>query len=185
MNDTIIINGWSSLEIHTAANFSDFAQAYAAGLLEGSLTAHRTAQGFYNTVNVTAVTANAPLLAFINKNFQWIDTQIASPPKGEESYWRHMSLVLHQLHGLADGYAQGKDPSSPAYAYFDFLIMQLSFDLGDISTAVSPSHPHNARSSMAEFVSGRGLREEFRQGEHGLQCVCVAGAQVVRWSYMR
>jgi hypothetical protein len=160
-NDTVNTNGWSFLEVYTSSAVADSAQAYAAGLLEGLLTSTRIMQTFHNTLNVTAVTSNSPLLSFVNKNLNFIQQQIANPPKGEESYWHQASLLLDQVQGLADGYAQGKSPSDPTYKYFDFMIAQLGYDLGDMNTAVSTGHSTH---SMDAILTGRSVRAQFKEG---------------------
>ncbi|GIQ84377.1 phospholipase B-like protein, partial [Kipferlia bialata] len=48
-SDTTTEDGWSSLELHTEGEFSNSDQAYAAGLVEGYLTAYRIGQTYLNT----------------------------------------------------------------------------------------------------------------------------------------
>lgn len=45
-------NRWSIIEIETSVKYPDTVQAYAAGLLEGSLTWQLIHHHWYNTINV-------------------------------------------------------------------------------------------------------------------------------------
>jgi hypothetical protein len=78
-NDTIASNGWSFLDVESQAKVDSGAQAYAAGYLEGYLTAARTFE-FINNTNRGPSTWSPALSDFIHTNLKWIDVQVAENP---------------------------------------------------------------------------------------------------------
>jgi hypothetical protein len=101
-NDTIAVNGWSFLSLEGNRNFTDEDIASAAGLLEGSLTAHRIAQ---HMANIRGGATGFPphMTAFVEENFAWMEAQ-AAEHGGEDGYWHHVKLLLLQMRGMFEGF---------------------------------------------------------------------------------
>lgn len=101
---------------------------------------------------------------FVNANQQWMQQQIEASASSDP-YWYQVrfcsvggeqqrkinlssppcfspskvQLVLQQLNGLVAGYAEHRDPSVPPLNATQLLLMQMAFDLGDVTKAVDPS----------------------------------------------
>ncbi len=116
--------GWAELELVTNAHQLDSVQAYYAGYLEGHLTSHlidsyRKSLGYGS---------NGDMHNDLCKNYtDFIETNLAAvehhikvseknrhreeeedPSKGD--YWHEISLTLHQLAGIDDGYSNLSNP---------------------------------------------------------------------------
>ncbi len=108
-NDTIVANGWGTLEVHSNISYSNELQAYAAGYLEGSLTAQRIWEYVYNAED--AQTGFSPKLkAFVDSNTQYVTEMIAS--LGDtDPIWHQVRLLYKQNRGMYDGFANKTVPS--------------------------------------------------------------------------
>lgn len=106
--------GWSVLDIAAVsgggggAGGNDTLTAYAAGFVEGFLTAPAMAEFVRNTG------ADAPnskkLQAFLDANLAWMDAAVASsgasaPGVGDAAYWAHVGALLAQVRGMVAGQA--------------------------------------------------------------------------------
>jgi hypothetical protein len=123
--------GWNYLSIKTNSSFSDEAQAYAAGYLEGTIT---TTEIYYNIINTHANFTWSPKLAqYLHNNSIYMHENIANAPS--DPYWHQVSLVLQQQQGVFDGYSD----AAPADKQFPFTTIQtinLSGDLDDLGEAL-------------------------------------------------
>ena len=93
-NDTIAANGWSFLDVESQASVDSRTQAYAAGYLEGYLTAARTYE-FINNINRGPSTWSPALNDFIQSNLKWIDMQVAENPS--DLYVFSCTLIFFSL----------------------------------------------------------------------------------------
>ena len=88
---------WAYLQVETYAEFPDFVQAYAAGLLEGLATTDLVAMHWKNTLAGYCpkpyTTFCAKLSVFLEKNLKWMKEQIkADKAKSERSpFWHQVS----------------------------------------------------------------------------------------------
>uniref|UniRef100_A0A2I9LPG8 Phospholipase B-like n=1 Tax=Centruroides hentzi TaxID=88313 RepID=A0A2I9LPG8_9SCOR len=110
--DQIAETGWSLLEVHTNASYNDSFQAYAAGLVEGYLTADLISKHWNNLYENYCKNDQVfckKLQNFLEINMNFMNKQIQR--KRSHTYWHQVALVLEQVQGLEDGYK--KTPSLP------------------------------------------------------------------------
>ncbi|VVC38022.1 Hypothetical protein CINCED_3A023616 [Cinara cedri] len=136
--DNINSTGWGYLEIRTMLLTKDVDQAYAAGFLEGVLTADLIYSHWYNSMK--GYCTDRPnicknLTDFMNTNKYWILSQFIKP----DPFWYQVSLFYKQLDGLHDGYMRGKSPHTPDLSWDDLFWLNAMDDLGDISEALNTS----------------------------------------------
>lgn len=122
LDDQLTTVGWIYLDLATNESYTDLQQAYAAGYAEGAATVTRTWQSFINQGVINA-TLPAPVVAWLENNTAFSECRrMVQTPTGrrpcsvlaavhtqilahvEEPYWHHVSLLLAQVQGLADGY---------------------------------------------------------------------------------
>ena len=131
-DDQLDAVGWTYLDLATNASYSDLQQAYAAGYAEGAATVQRTWQSFLNAGVVNA-TLPAPVVAWLNNNTAFGERGSGRPwplylrflsplfrgcpVHGQilahlnDPYWHQIALLLAQVQGLADGYADFAPPA--------------------------------------------------------------------------
>ncbi|EFJ51951.1 hypothetical protein VOLCADRAFT_103148 [Volvox carteri f. nagariensis] len=103
-------SNFGKLRIVTSSSYSDLDQAYAAGFLEGYLTAARIYDHHYNLKQYFVVMLNESeslelSLNWLERQEEWANAQVRSPPPGEEEpYWQLLGLVQAQFEGLVGGY---------------------------------------------------------------------------------
>ncbi|EDV28552.1 expressed hypothetical protein [Trichoplax adhaerens] len=144
--DKIASSGWTYLDVHTNPQDDDFITAYAAGYVEGILTAKYIYMHWKNTVGDYCKQKSIycqKLKSFIMKNNQWMATQIKHRP--HSIYWYHINLTLIQQKGLRDGYHKAM-PHKPIDE-FSFLLIELSGDLESLETALKDEDTHHVLGS--------------------------------------
>ena len=136
-NDTIADNGWSFLSLEGNSNYTDEEIATAAGMLEGSLTAHRITQ---HIANLRGTSTGFPphMTTFVEENYGWMEAQAAEHGTKDE-YWHQVKLLLLQLRGMYEGmnstlYRDGS-ASPSAHAWPLFYSMALLGDQDDLCPA--------------------------------------------------
>lgn len=151
-SDDIATTGWGYLYVESSSRQSGELQSYAAGWLEGALTAERIWQHAQNTFESTfGPTMEPPALTA-----QWIENQVtynqAQIQAPSSEFWSEMSNLLTQVQGLAEGYnsAQTANPLTP----LQFLYLQLAPDLDDIMAAADPAlRPDPSRMTLFEVLA--------------------------------
>ncbi|XP_058796938.1 putative phospholipase B-like lamina ancestor [Phymastichus coffea] len=144
--------GWSTIEIETSSEYPDDVQAYAAGLLEGSLTWQLIYHHWHNTVRPVCVSR----AALCYKMRQYLRQNAASARekaallRAEDPYWHMVHLYYEQLNGLAEGwrFAVQRRGQDAEIKPDDFLWMALAPDLPDLELAGNGSRPHAAADGM-------------------------------------
>ncbi|XP_050520145.1 putative phospholipase B-like 2 [Daktulosphaira vitifoliae] len=131
--------GWSFLEIRTSPKAKDPDQAYAAGFLEGVLTADLIYYHWRNNMkdnNCVKDPQMCPKLTeHITNNKEWIESSLnASDP-----YWYQVGLYLKQLDGLHDGYMHGKSKDTPSLSLNDIYLLNAMDDISDLISALEPT----------------------------------------------
>ncbi|KXZ56769.1 hypothetical protein GPECTOR_1g693 [Gonium pectorale] len=101
---------FGKLRIVTKANHSNADQMFAAGYLEGYLTAERIYDHHYNlrTYFVSMLNLSESLeaaLDWLEDQEAWAAAHIRTAPPSDP-YWRLLGLVQQQFHGLVAGYQQ-------------------------------------------------------------------------------
>lgn len=99
--------GFDTLHITTNSKFDDSVQAYAAGFLEGVVTADRIWTHWSNMNTYTwSSYPNGKMpgyvRAFIANQMAWMRQQVKLNPT--DNYWKQVDTILQQFTGLVAGY---------------------------------------------------------------------------------
>ncbi|XP_020290295.1 putative phospholipase B-like lamina ancestor [Pseudomyrmex gracilis] len=135
-------SGWSVIEIETSSKYPDSVQAYAAGLLEGSLTWQLIHRHWYNTVHAVCERRAGEcrkLMRFLRENTAIVRKR-AEILAVTDSFWHMVRLFYIQLDGLEAGWRfaarrsrqEGVDEMDSEH--FLWLAMANLMDLEQIST---------------------------------------------------
>ncbi|XP_008559439.1 putative phospholipase B-like lamina ancestor [Microplitis demolitor] len=99
--------GWSILEIETSPNYPDEIQAFAAGLLEGSLTWLLIHLHWFNTIATVCVGDRRETCDIIRQQLRE-NSQVARTHAkllgAEDPFWHMVRLFYAQLDGLKEGW---------------------------------------------------------------------------------
>jgi hypothetical protein len=129
--------GWSYLDIQSNPDANSTQQAFAAGYLEGFVTAQRSYE-FITNMNHGPSTWSPMLTQYLKQNLDWVDAQVQA--HSTDLYWSHVGYVYSQLRGMWTGYTDAM-PNQP----LDFLTYYSSTLVGDLDDlcrqlgCVSPS----------------------------------------------
>ncbi|KAI6188670.1 putative phospholipase B-like 2 [Aphelenchoides besseyi] len=130
--------GWGILEIETFNDneLTDEIQAYAAGVLEGSLSRLQIYYHFRNTIegmcNPTAEKREycKRLYKYLKSNLDWIQSQVVAR---NDDYWKMVNLSYTQVTGIYHGYQNNKTLKPVVeFELTPILMLQLSGDLIDL-----------------------------------------------------
>ena len=135
--NTLNTTGWGILDVVANGNFADTDMAFAAGYLEGYLSANMiydTAQNLRNVLFGTDEPSEA-LKTFLTTQYAWLDAQVSA--NAGDHYWQQVGNVRAQLNGLIAGY--NAQSAFPALAEFDFWMLNGNGDLFTIMSAVDKS----------------------------------------------
>lgn len=140
----IFESGWSIIEIETSSKYPDAVQAYAAGLLEGSLTWQLIHHHWRNTVNT--VCEKRPidcqkLMRFLRDNTAIIRER-AELLEPADPFWHMVRLFYAQLDGIEAGwrFAVRRSRQSVEMETEDFLWLALAADLPNLEQALNISN---------------------------------------------
>lgn len=127
-DDTIATTGWSFLDVTTNASaaYTDAQTAAAAGLLEGTLTAARSAEFIANLHNSTS-TFSPALEAYVVANVAWVRAE-AARLGGTDPLWHQIGLLYAHLDGMFAGF----NATVPPPARLDFLTYYAATLVGDM-----------------------------------------------------
>jgi len=142
--DAIEDSGWARLHVRgflrqaaASGHLEHLRVAYAAGFLEGALTAEPTWQHRSSYYEATFKDATAPsgkaytdASEFLASNDAWVRRQIRRRA-GSDPYWAEVELVWSQLDGLVAGNAAGCRPGR-CLGLLDFLFLQAEEDLSSV-----------------------------------------------------
>jgi hypothetical protein len=169
-NASLTTSGWDVLNLVTAADFPDTEQAYAAGFLEGALTAKRIKQFVANWVKKGRSDAAASKLnAYLAKQDAYVRGQVAALGHREKAtldhssealYWYTVGLVLQQFDGMVAGY-NAAVVERDRLTKEDFWLLNNDGDLLDIERFVTPgmrfkSVPAMSRNEVTSFLALNG-----------------------------
>ena len=147
--DGLEVDGWGVLRVKTSGNFHDMDQMYAAGFVEGALTAKRIYEHFHNLNDFFFSSTNATELIKVKDFFrmqeQWTRKMIDE--NREDGFWRQMGLIQSQFDGLVDGYSMYHLPGQ-GLDRFAFYILNGAGDLLDLKTALIEAEKENWDSFM-------------------------------------
>jgi hypothetical protein len=144
------VTGWATLDIVTNGESDDRDQAFAAGYIEGALTANLIYQSWITNLEYYYNgQLNPAAMAFAQKNDEWQRSQVLYcqlQKRGTKQYevadcdyWYQIGLVLSQLDGMVLGYNEhcGLNKSIP---YTALLFLNIADDLGDVITKLNVSN---------------------------------------------
>jgi hypothetical protein len=100
-SDTINVDGWSYLSIHTSPDEANLVQAKAAGYLEACLTHSMIYK--YSLIHANDYGWSEELRAYYNENYEFYEQQIERAA-GKDPFWEQVSLLLEQQAGMFEGY---------------------------------------------------------------------------------
>jgi hypothetical protein len=137
VNDTLLETGWVKLDVRTNKENDDRTQMYAAGFVEGVLTAERIWQMYNNTYSYvfTDEASTTPYRQWFAQQRAWVDSQVAANPNSGR--WRHIGYVNAQLDGLAAGYT-AVHKEGQALDAFAFTVLNGFGDLLDLTHVIEP-----------------------------------------------
>ncbi|XP_033321622.2 phospholipase B domain containing lamina ancestor [Megalopta genalis] len=129
----IFEHGWSYIEIETSSKYPDTVQAYAAGLLEGSLTWQLIHHHWYNTVRAACEEKFAEcrkLSQYLRENTIMIRQRVELL-SSTDPFWHMIRLFYMQLDGLEAGwkFAVRRSRVSVSLDSDDFLWLALASDM--------------------------------------------------------
>nr|XP_031844295.1 putative phospholipase B-like lamina ancestor isoform X2 [Nomia melanderi] len=139
----IFEHGWSFIEIETSSKYPDTVQAYAAGLLEGSLTWQLIHHHWYNTVRAECekkVAECRKLTRYLRDNTAVIRER-AELLESTDPFWHMVRLFYTQLDGLEAGwkFAVRRSRVSVSLESEDFLWLALASDVPGFQRAFNIS----------------------------------------------
>lgn len=144
--DHIQETGWSYLTIDTSSDYSDLQQAFAAGFLEGNLTAKYIRMMWKNVLGDYCQKRSDKCAAvnnFLTKNSLWMVNSYSS---FKSAYWHQVQLIIQQLIGLEVAYYNSTAPLNKEMklASFGLLLLQAKEELEDIESILGFT-PDNRR----------------------------------------
>ncbi|XP_063216558.1 putative phospholipase B-like lamina ancestor [Bacillus rossius redtenbacheri] len=151
--------GWARLEVETHPDYPDWVQAYAAGLLEGSLSWQLVHWHRHNTVRDTCERREQlcdEVRRFVVHNREWARAK-AKRNMHKDPFWHQVELFYTQLDGLEVGWREGVERSrqSIELPHDDFLWMNAMSDVLDLERKLGGSEKTSEpdRSVPAAFSS--------------------------------
>lgn len=140
MADHSLGGGFGVLKIETNSSYTDYQQMFAAGFLEGALTAAEIYDNYVNVQNSFGeVLADGPpkcLTDFLSAQDAYLRGNVASL-NSSVPFWSQLGLIFGQYDGLVQGYTVNHAPNQDL-APFAFQLLNGNSDFGDIITAVCP-----------------------------------------------
>ncbi|EDW73026.1 uncharacterized protein Dwil_GK17322 [Drosophila willistoni] len=139
--DSVYENGWAQIEVETQRTYPDWVQAYAAGILEGSLTWKNIYNQWANTISSSCERDESAqkfcewLRELLTTNYAKLKKQ-AEIRAEHDHYWHQLHLFFNQLEGLETGYIRGasraRSDLEEEIPLSDFLLMNAAADIQDL-----------------------------------------------------
>ena len=145
--DGLNVTGWGELWLSTVASFTDDVQMYAAGYLEGALTSARIAEMWEITAANTQ--DDAIIHAFVDNQTDWVVDQVKRHA-ATNTYWAGISLIQQQYAGLQAGYNAHVSHASKQLTRYQFDMLQLNGDWGDLWYATHRTQRPNFSNMTAD-----------------------------------
>eukprot|EP01010_Urceolus_cornutus_P002038 NODE_262_length_1895_cov_306.195558_g212_i0.p1 GENE.NODE_262_length_1895_cov_306.195558_g212_i0~~NODE_262_length_1895_cov_306.195558_g212_i0.p1 ORF type:complete len:543 (-),score=110.57 NODE_262_length_1895_cov_306.195558_g212_i0:203-1831(-) len=159
--DTLNQTGWGVLNVKTNARQPDWVQAYAAGMVEGLLTAARIYEHNLNLYKVLFHVAppHSALVRWLEEQDVWSRQQVAANPT--DNYWQHVGNVIAQFDGLVAGYNNASAhglASVPQLTVFAFRMLNGNGDFFELIPATDEKRRDEFRKKVlaegkAAFIS--------------------------------
>lgn len=155
-HDDIAASGWGRLLVRTEGTGAH--SAFAAGYLEGVLTANRVVEHLSNVMGAKKWNPMpAALQVFVESTDVWARSQIASADPSD-SYWAAARFLYEQLDGLLDG-MNTQMSTGHRISRVDLLMLNMAWDLDDITLAINETERVNfdemSTSALSLYVQAR------------------------------
>lgn len=135
--DGLNVTGWGILNIKTSRDLSDSSQHFAAGVVEGALTAHHIYTNYLNNMDMTFGTDTVPkeVEDFFHSQDAW--ARIEADANKNTTFWQHVGAIFAQFDGLVAGYKHAAaDSNVPELPIVAFQVLNGIGDLFQIIPAV-------------------------------------------------
>lgn len=159
--DTAHPSHFGELSVKTNAALSDDDQMYAAGFIEGQLTASRIFEASINTRCQLSCDGNIPdnLRQFVAANEEWLLSNVASNPT--DSRWMMMGSIYQQYQGLIAGYrASDFGKANPLNDDLSFWVINSLGDMFEIlpslDASLRPDYENMSLDKVREELVKRG-----------------------------
>lgn len=144
---------WSIIEIESSAEYPDTVQAYAAGLLEGSLTWQLIHHHWHNTIKTPCAERKSicdKIRNHLRENSEY-NRERADILATDEPYWHMVRLFYAQLDGMEAGwrFAVRRSRQSVEIEPEDFLWLAMASDLPFVEHPINESEINAALSGSA------------------------------------
>jgi hypothetical protein len=169
-NDTIATDGWSYLHVESNGAVSDSIQSFAAGYLEGYITAGRIYESkllqFWHVFGAENPTFDPQLVEYINENEKF--NRFMAETQANDPLWRQVGLIWTQLDGLYAGYSQAVADGAKSAAgtlaqpltRFDLLILNIDDEVGDVQATIDAGKKYGkAGKAGKKMAASKPLRE--------------------------
>jgi len=130
---TQMTTNWDVLKLQSNGVAKDENQAYAAGYLEGYLTAENSRNHATNMAGLIGQNTNDKVRQWFSRNMQWMDG-MTKAQNATSDFWFHVGLNWIYYQGIFDG-TQAKLPPSQQFDSVSFFIFSNLPDLMDVAPA--------------------------------------------------
>jgi len=165
--------GWGILEVETNSTYSDELQGFAAGVVEGYLTARRIQDNAVNVMNVVykGKEPTQEVQDFFEQQDSWSRIQTELYGNDPSSEWHQIKSILSQFDGLMMGYTlqQQKIGLQP----MNLIVLRSMNAVGDlfqIRPAVNPSERIHW-----DKLSAKEVRDNYTRRTHCSALIRVLG----------
>ncbi|KAK7862396.1 hypothetical protein R5R35_004171 [Gryllus longicercus] len=148
----IVNSGWAFFEVQTNSDSPDWYQAFAAGVLEGSLSWQLIYWHWFNTVRFTCEGREQfcdDVRAFVKENWEWT-AEISKQQEDKDPFWHQVHLYIMQLQGLEHGFRHGAERSRAELDIpsEDFIWMNIMPDLVELEQKFNGTKDNEFSSSV-------------------------------------
>ncbi|XP_016994901.2 putative phospholipase B-like lamina ancestor [Drosophila takahashii] len=198
--DSVYENGWAQIEVETQRTYPDWVQAYAAGMLEGSLTWRNIYNQWSNTISSSCERDEGTkkfchwLRELLTSNYDRLKRQTVKAEN--DHYWHQLHLFITQLEGLETGYKRGasraRSDLEEEIPFSDFLLMNAAADIQDLKiyyeNYVLPNNTEHAEESGTDqpknfFLPSASMLTKIVQQEESPQALQLLFGHSTAGSY--
>ncbi|KAG9393948.1 Phospholipase B-like [Carpediemonas membranifera] len=138
--DGVSEEGFRRLHIDTSSSEKPVRVAYAAGVLEGYLTAQSIYENYMNSFDSNQYLFNntvcPPMQTYMNTNYNFLSTYPKEHLK--DPYWNRVYLAMVQMEGIVDGYNEGRG-SNPKLSSIDIFRLNMIGECDDLEGVLCPA----------------------------------------------
>jgi hypothetical protein len=176
------VSNFGVLDVVTDGMYSDQEQMFAAGYVEGYVTAERIAENFANLHYYFTETMGVALeepMGWVLEQDGWVrercdgdfydgdaSSTVNTNTNKKKRFWRAVCLAVKQFDGIVAGYQAKQDESDtlPDLKYADFLFLESNGDLYDVIDSMFPEevprwNVSSSTMSRAEFLNSIALHQ--------------------------